>query len=156
VAANAVIETYQFENDQQQERYRHFVDVLRCPKCQNQNLTGSNSPIARDLRRELHRMLLEGKSDEEIVEFMVARYGDYVLYDPPVQKNTYALWYGPMVLGLVCLVIIVFVVKRFSGQSSPIVLSEADTKRLENILSSDERQDLSGVHEVELDKKKLH
>ena len=76
----SVIETYQFEDEQLRERYQRFTHELRCPKCQNQNLSGSNSPIAKDLRRELYRLLLEGQSDQQITEFMVARYGEFVLY----------------------------------------------------------------------------
>jgi cytochrome c-type biogenesis protein CcmH len=66
--------------------------------CQNQNLADSDAPLAHDLRREVHKMLQAGRSDEQIKQFMVTRYGDFVLYRPPVQKNTYLLWLGPFIL----------------------------------------------------------
>ena len=78
----AVVETYDFDNEVDRNRYHQFVDELRCPKCQNQNLAGSNAPIAKDLRRELHRLLQDGQTDTQIVDFMVDRYGDFVLYRP--------------------------------------------------------------------------
>jgi len=94
----AVVDLYEFENDGLRERYNVLVAELRCPKCQNQNLAGSDSPIAKDLRRELHRMLQENQSDDEIKSYMVARYGDYVLYRPEVKSSTYLLWLGPFIL----------------------------------------------------------
>lgn len=94
----AVVDLYEFKNDELRERYNVLVAELRCPKCQNQNLAGSDSPIAKDLRRELHRMLQESQSNDEIKSYMVARYGDYVLYRPEVKSSTYLLWLGPFIL----------------------------------------------------------
>ncbi len=88
----AVIDAYEFDDSVTRQRYLSFIEEMRCPKCQNQNLAGSDSPIAADLRRELYRMLQEGKADKEIVDFMVARYGDYVLYRPQVKSDTWLLW----------------------------------------------------------------
>lgn len=96
----AAIESYEFQNEQQRERYQQLSEELRCPKCQNQNLADSDSQIAVDLRRELHQQLLDGKSDEAIVDFMRERYGDFVLYKPRVQRNTLLLWLGPVALVL--------------------------------------------------------
>ncbi|GAB3380041.1 cytochrome c-type biogenesis protein CcmH [Spongiibacter taiwanensis] len=97
----AVIETYSFDNDLQRQRYQHFIEELRCPKCQNQNLSGSDAAIAQDLRREVHRMIMAGKSDTEITQYMVQRYGEFVLYRPRVNAATAVLWYGPFVLVLI-------------------------------------------------------
>lgn len=110
--AAAVIETYEFESELQHQRYQDFIEELRCPKCQNQNLAGSNSPISADLRRELHRLLLEGKSDQEIVDYMVARYGDFVLYRPPVNKHTIVLWLLPLALLLLGALVVTMLVRR--------------------------------------------
>lgn len=119
--ALAVIETYQFENDEQRERYKVFTDELRCPKCQNQNLSGSNSPISADLRRELHRMLLEGKSDEEIIDYMVTRYGDFVLYRPPMNKQTAVLWLFPVgLLGIGAVVVLVLLRRRSAANDADV------------------------------------
>lgn len=91
-------EVYAFDDDKQRERFQRFTHELRCPKCQSQNLAGSDSMISQDLKRELHRLIREGKTDEEVVDFMVSRYGDFVLYRPPLQSNTYLLWFGPAIL----------------------------------------------------------
>ena len=98
LGAHAAIDTYEFKDDAARERYRILTEELRCPKCQNQNIADSDAPIAKDLRNEIHRMLGEGKSDDEIVDFLVARYGDFVRYKPPVNERTWLLWYGPWLL----------------------------------------------------------
>lgn len=90
-----------FENQQQEARFKKLTQELRCLVCQNQNLADSDAQLAHDLRAEVHEMLLAGKSDDEIKQFMVERYGDFVLYRPPVQENTYLLWLAPIVLLLI-------------------------------------------------------
>jgi len=87
-----------FENQQQEARFNQLTLELRCLVCQNQNLADSDAQLAHDLRSEVHEMLLAGNTDDEIKQFMVERYGDFVLYRPPVQKNTYLLWLGPILL----------------------------------------------------------
>ena len=87
-----------FESQQQQDRFDELTQELRCLVCQNQNLADSDAPLAHDLRREVHTMLQTGQSNEQIKQFMVERYGDFVLYRPPVQINTYLLWLAPLVL----------------------------------------------------------
>ena len=94
----AVVDVYTFDTESQRQRYLTLVDELRCPKCQNQNLSGSDADIAADLRRELHRLLLEGKTDLEIITFMADRYGDSILYRPRLQMNTSLLWFAPVLL----------------------------------------------------------
>ena len=90
-----------FESQQQEDRFNQLTQELRCLVCQNQNLADSDAQLAHDLRAEVHEMLIAGNSDDEIKQFMVERYGDFVLYRPPVQKNTYLLWLAPMVLLLI-------------------------------------------------------
>ena len=87
-----------FASQQQQERFNKLTEELRCLVCQNQNLADSDAPLAHDLRREVHEMVLAGRTNEQIKQFLVTRYGDFVLYRPPVQENTYLLWLGPLVL----------------------------------------------------------
>ena len=96
--AHAAIDPDEFENEAQRVRYQHFIADLRCPKCQNQNLAGSDAPIAMDLRKELRRLLKDGQSDQQIVDFMVARYGDFILYKPRFDRHTAVLWLTPGVL----------------------------------------------------------
>lgn len=91
----AAIDVHEFDDPVLERRYQRFIEELRCPKCQNQNLSGSDAPIAQDLRQELARLLDEGYSDGEIVDHMVARYGSFVLYRPPVNARTAVLWLGP-------------------------------------------------------------
>ena len=87
-----------FANQQQQERFDKLTQELRCLVCQNQNLADSDAPLAHDLRREVHEMLIAGRTNEQIKQFLVQRYGDFVLYRPPMQKNTYLLWLAPLIL----------------------------------------------------------
>ena len=100
-------EVYGFANDADQDRFYNLVDTYRCPKCQSSNLAGSNAPIAKDLKREIHRLIEEGKTDEQIELFLSSRYGDFILYKPALRKNTLILWIGPFAL---ILLIILFVV----------------------------------------------
>lgn len=143
--AMAVIDVYEFEDEVQRKRYLSFIDELRCPKCQNQNLAGSDSPIAQDLRRELYRMLEEGKSDKEITDFMVARYGDYVLYKPQVKSNTYLLWGLPVGLFAVAwLVAALTIRKRRAGtlkvDAEKLQPQGSDKARLKKLLDEANRR----------------
>lgn len=133
-AALAAIDVYEFKDEAMQARYQVFVDEMRCPKCQNQNLAGSDSAIASDLRRELYRMLTEGKTDDEIVEFMVARYGEFILYKPRLQSSTYLLWWAP--LGLLGAGALVFFFMWFSNRkrSQPTSITPQDQARLDALL----------------------
>ena len=99
-----VVEAEQFANETLRLRYLDLIEELRCPKCQNQNLADSNSAIAVDLRREVRRLLDEGKSDQEITDYLVARYGDFVRYRPPLKSTTWILWGAPgllLLLGII-------------------------------------------------------
>jgi cytochrome c-type biogenesis protein CcmH len=130
--AFAAIDAYPFPNDELRQRHNALIDELRCPQCLNTNLAGSDSMIARDLRREVHRLLLEGKTDEEILEFMHKRYGDFILYRPRLQPGTLILWFGPLLLLLGAVVILFRIVK--SRKSEVANLSQADSRRLEELV----------------------
>ena len=104
--AAAAFEDVAFADAEQQARYERLIAELRCPKCLNSNLAGSDAPIAASLRTEIREQLAEGRSDEEIIEFMTARYGDFVLYRPRLTPGTAALWFGPLVLLLVGFVVL--------------------------------------------------
>src|SRR5690625_1846869 len=101
------IDAYEFDNEVDRKRYVSFIEEMRCPKCQNQNLSGSDSPIAADLRRELYFLIQDGRSDMEIVDFMVERYGEYILYRPRLSSATVLLWFGPVVLLILAIVILI-------------------------------------------------
>ena len=94
----AAIDAYPFPDEQLQQRYDGLIAELRCPQCLNTNLAGSDAMIAQDLRREVHRMLLDGHTDDEILAFMYERYGDFILYRPRLGAGTLVLWLGPLLL----------------------------------------------------------
>ena len=94
----AVLEPLKFQSSSQESRYKALIAELRCLVCQNQNLADSNAELARDLRLLTYNMILSGSSDSEIVQFMVSRYGDFVLYRPPFKPNTALLWFAPLIL----------------------------------------------------------
>lgn len=96
--ANATIDAYEFTDLDQEERFRQLVAELRCPKCQNQNIADSNAGLAKDIKDRVHRLLQEGKSNNEITVYMVERYGDFITYRPPVRPATWFLWFGPIVI----------------------------------------------------------
>ncbi len=99
--SSPVQEPMVFDTPEQEARFKQLTLELRCTVCQNQNLADSDAQLAHDLRAEVHKMLMAGKSDDEIKQFMVQRYGDFVLYKPPVQTNTYLLWVAPALLLLI-------------------------------------------------------
>ncbi len=139
------IDVITFDNDADRTRYQKLATELRCPRCQNQNLIDSNSQIAIDLRREVARLVKDGKSDKEVKDFLVARYGDFVLYEPPVQENTIVLWVAPLImasLGVLTFCIILLRRARM-GSSKSIDSDPADSPVLD---TSDENGD--GVGQV--------
>ncbi|MDG2460362.1 MAG: cytochrome c-type biogenesis protein CcmH [Luminiphilus sp.] len=133
VDGRAVIETYEFASAELEARYHRLSQELRCPKCQNQNIADSNAPIARDLRVVLHEQLESGASDDEILAFMVARYGEFVRYRPDVDRNTIWLWTAPvLLLGLGVVALGWHLRARRSGGQSP--LTPAEQARVEALL----------------------
>lgn len=136
----AVVETFEFDEEATRQRYLKFIEELRCPKCQNQNLAGSDAPIAKDLRQELHRLLNEGLSDEEIVDYMVQRYGDYILYRPRLQARTVALWVTPALLLLLAVVLLLRAQKRRAVATTTAAnsadLNDAERQRLSRLLDA--------------------
>lgn len=139
--ARAAIDTYEFPNDGERQRFRDLTTELRCPKCQNQDIADSNAPIAADLRKQIYEQLQQGKSDEQIVDYMVARYGDFVRYKPPVNERTWLLWFGPAaLLGFGVLVIGVMVARRRRAVAGPAaMLSAEEQARLNQLLDNQDK-----------------
>ncbi|MDT0603113.1 cytochrome c-type biogenesis protein [Thalassotalea castellviae] len=127
-------DTYVFHDEVTEIRYKSLVKELRCPKCQNQNLADSNSPIAADLRREVYQLLEQGKSDGEIVDFMVNRYGEFVLYRPKVSSLTYILWFGPAFLLLIGVIVVVQILRKKPIKKETVTLSKEQKNKLAQIL----------------------
>jgi cytochrome c-type biogenesis protein CcmH len=111
IAAHA-IDPLPFTDETEQKRFQTLVAELRCTVCQNQNLADSNAGLARDLRQRVFEMMREGKSDAEIKTFLVERYGDFVLYRPPVKPTTWALWFGPALIVLIGTIVVIATVRR--------------------------------------------
>lgn len=133
------MEPLTFETDEQEVRYQRLIRELRCTVCQNQNLIESNAPLANDLRRQISIMVKDGAETDEIIDYMVSRYGDFVLFRPPKNATTYLLWYGPgamLILGLGGLGFILW--RRRTQHSSVSPLSQEEQERLRRILGDDE------------------
>lgn len=139
-SAGAAIDAYEFDSEVDRQRYLSFIEEMRCPKCQNQNLSGSDSPIASDLRRELYLLIEDGRSDKEIIDFMVERYGEYILYRPRLSASTVLLWFGPVVLLVAGIVALILVILRRRRGSAPegrsVELSPEERARLDAMLNS--------------------
>ncbi len=97
------IEANDFETIDQQSRYTHLIENIRCPVCQGQSISGSNSGLAKDLRKKVREMILDGKSDADIYSYMVERYGDFVVYKPPLNIKTFLLWFAPLMIMILSL-----------------------------------------------------
>jgi cytochrome c-type biogenesis protein CcmH len=117
-----------------EQRLTNIAEELRCLVCQNESLAGSRAELAQDLRREVRGLIKEGKTDAEVKDFLVSRYGDFVLYRPQVKPTTYLLWAGPFVLLLVGIALLVNYLRRRSQQVAETPLSETDQKRAEALL----------------------
>lgn len=138
---NAAIDVYQFSDEAQQQRFQQLTSDLRCPKCQNQNIADSNAEIARDLREKIYLMLGTGNSDAEIINYMVERYGDFVLYQPRMTAQTYLLWYGPVALLIIGGLVIVLISRRFASndKENKGVLDSDQQQKLQRLLDEDKR-----------------
>jgi cytochrome c-type biogenesis protein CcmH len=114
MTARAVDEAGQLENPALQARYENLTKELRCLVCQNESVADSNAFLARDLRRQVQEMLVAGKSDADILDFMTARYGEFVRYNPPLEPKTVLLWGAPFILLAVGLIVIFRVMRNRS------------------------------------------
>lgn len=160
VHANAIVDghEYQFtegdavENESRAELFKQLAEELRCPKCQNQNLADSNAMIAQDLRRELYSQVKEGKGEQDIIDFMVDRYGEFVLYKPAMNEKTIVLWYGPIALLILAIVVFLVVVltrrakskaelssQTVSQEDAPESISAEEQARIDALLNADEK-----------------
>ena len=150
MSAWANIDTYQFDNPRQEAQYRALIEEFRCPKCQNQNLAGSDAPIAQDLKQKTYDMVKDGRSDGEIRQYMQERYGDFISYKPPMRPSTWILWFFPPLLLLVLIIGWFWQSKRRQvvarGQSgvtvnSTAALTSTEKAELDRLLSQAESVD---------------
>ena len=123
------------ENPQAEARLKALAVELRCLVCQNQTLADSNAPLAEDLRREVREMIVKNMSDKEIIDFLVTRYGDFVLYRPPLKTTTTLLWVGPFLLLIGGAIALVMALRRRQKKLADVALSEAERNRVAQLLS---------------------
>ena len=127
-----------------EQRLINISEEMRCLVCQNESLAGSRSDLANDLREQIRILIKEGKTDEQIRSFMVERYGDFVLYRPPVKPITWLLWIGPFIILLIGIAGLFIFLRRRNAAANNIALSEEDNQRLDALLNSD-RQEKKGM-----------
>lgn len=137
--AMAAVEVHQFDDPEQEARYKKLVAELRCTVCQNQNLADSNAELATDLRNKVYTMIRDGKTDAEIYSFMVERYGDYILYRPPVKTSTALLWLGPFIFMAVGVMVLINFIRRRRKEA----IESVDEDRLEKARQLLEKEDKS-------------
>ena len=125
------IEANDFETIEQQSRYTQLIENIRCPVCQGQSIGGSNSDLAKDLREKVREMILDSKTDSEIYSFMVERYGDFVVYKPPVNTKTYFLWFAPV---LVLMISLLYLFRSTRENKKKIVHASSDLDRAKKLL----------------------
>ncbi|WP_313597323.1 cytochrome c-type biogenesis protein [Psychrobacter sanguinis] len=138
--AQASIEVYEFDNPSQEAQYKGLIEEFRCPKCQNQNLAGSDSQISQDLKRKTYEMVMAGQSDAQIREYMYERYGDFISYKPPVRPSTWILWYFPP---LILLLLVAGWLLRTKAHNK---------KQVTTVQSTEGIQQTATTHNSELDK----
>ncbi|MES9849729.1 MAG: cytochrome c-type biogenesis protein [Candidatus Thiodiazotropha sp.] len=130
----ATLADYSFDEPGKAEDFRDIIEEMRCLVCQNESLAGSNAELAIDLRNEIYEMMKSGQEKEDIINFMVARYGDFVLYSPPLKPTTYPIWFGPLIVFLVGGVVLFRILKRKSV-SRETELSAEEEQRLNRLLN---------------------
>ncbi len=132
-SVQAKIESLTFANEQMEADYKVLIHELRCLVCQNQNLADSNAELAQDLRRQVIEMLEKGSSRDEIVDYMVSRYGDFVMYRPPLKTTTYLLWFGPVLFFIVAGFVVVSFMRK-QKQPDDVELSEQQKHKAHSLL----------------------
>lgn len=133
LTSQAKVETYSFDTAEHEESYKKLVAELRCLVCQNQNLADSNAELAVDMRRKTYEMVTAGKSEKEILDFMVTRYGDFVMYRPPMKSITVLLWFGPLLLFIIALTIVITYMRK-QKQKDAVEVTEQQQQRAHSLL----------------------
>lgn len=138
ISSLAAIEVFDFDTPEQEAQFQELSHTLRCPKCQNNSISDSNAELAKDLRLKVYQMTKEGKSKQEIVDYMVARYGNFVTYKPPFNASTAVLWGAPIFVVLFGL----FVIVRRSAKAKTDVITDWDEEqeaRLKALFDEEEK-----------------
>jgi cytochrome c-type biogenesis protein CcmH len=125
---------FDFENELQEQRYDDLIEEIRCLVCQNQSLADSHAELAQDLRNEVYEKIIEGASNENIIQFLVDRYGDFVLYRPPLMQKTWILWFGPILALILALFVVYRIISRDKTGDDITELSDEEKQQLSNLL----------------------
>lgn len=128
------VDVYQLPNPEQQKAYETLTQELRCLVCQNQNIADSNAELAGDLRRQVYEMLQQGKSKDDIIQFMTDRYGDFVMYNPPFKAKTGLLWLGPVVFLMTGFVMLVIFLRR-KKKVEMVAFDKSKQEKIRRLLS---------------------
>ncbi|QGU32146.1 cytochrome c-type biogenesis protein [Thermochromatium tepidum] len=128
------LEEFTFEDPARTREFRALIGELRCLVCQNESLAGSQASVAQDLRKEVYRLMQEGRSRQEVIDFLVARYGDFVLYDPPLKASTLVLWFGPFLFVGFGAYLLARTLQRKTAEPDQD-LSETERARLQQLLA---------------------
>ena len=144
-SVHAAIDPFDFETIEEQQRFKSLTNELRCPKCQNQSIGDSNAPIAQDLRQEVYRLMtVEQADDQQVIDFMLERYGEFVLYTPKLEAKTVLLWFGPIILLLIGGLVLIRILRKHrrlnTVQSSHVSdgLSAEQQEKLKQIMDGKE------------------
>ncbi len=134
----AAKELYPFSSQVKAQRFKKLTWQLRCLVCQNQNLAESDAALAAQLRQDIYQKVLNGQSNKQIINYLVTRYGDFVLYKPPVQRNTLLLWFGPLLLFIFGFMILFYIIKKQRRTTTvKSELSIEEQQRLQALLNKD-------------------
>ncbi len=135
----AGLESFDFSGNVEEQRYKDLLAELRCLVCQNQSLIDSDAELAHDLRLEVYELMEQGRDDTEIRDFLVARYGDFVLYEPPIKPSTYLLWAGPFVLLALGIMMLIRTIRQ-RRQLQESQFSAEEQERLRQLLGNNPRE----------------
>lgn len=131
------IDTYKFNSVEQEQQYRHLTESLRCPKCQNNSIADSNAMIASDMRLKVYELLQKGQTPDQVKQYMVARYGNFVTYEPPVMPSTIILWAGPALFVIIGALVIIL---RSRKRSLNDEIDAEQQQRLNALLKNNGKQ----------------
>jgi cytochrome c-type biogenesis protein CcmH len=131
-SSKAAIDTFDFQNVEQEKTFHELTKLLRCPKCQNQNIADSNAELAKDLRNKTYELVTAGQTKEQVIDYMVARYGNFVRYDPPVTPATIFLWLGPLLFIILGFFVLLTQIKKQRTKQTDLAPQEQE--KLEQLL----------------------
>lgn len=140
LSAAAAIDTYKFNSVEQEQQYRELTEQLRCPKCQNNSIADSNAIIAADMRTKVYELMMQGQDKQQVIDYMVARYGNFVTYEPPVTPATLILWVGPLLFVLIGGAVVILRTRQRRVGVVNEEFSEQEQQRLAALLKETDRK----------------